>query len=79
MAGLVARTETRGDLTSARCRELASDLSHYGRPVPLEEKVAAVRAVTVEDVRRYLRAHPRDRLSVVTLGPKDLDEAPPEG
>jgi predicted Zn-dependent peptidase len=79
VAGLVARTETRGDMTSARCRELVSDLSHYGRPVPLEEKIAALRAVTVEDVRRYLHAHPRDRLSVITLGPQDLDEAPPEG
>ncbi len=71
--GILARTETRGDLTSARCSELSGDLFHYGRLVPMEEKLERVRAVTVEDVRRYLRVHPRDRLSVVTLGPRSLE------
>ncbi|MCH7549941.1 MAG: insulinase family protein, partial [Candidatus Krumholzibacteriota bacterium] len=70
--GILSRTETRGDLTSARCSELSSDLFYYGRLVRMEDKLERVRAVTVEDVRRYLRVHPRDRLSVVTLGPRPL-------
>jgi hypothetical protein len=41
----------------------------------MEEKLERVRAVTVEDVRRYLRVHPRDRLSVVTLGPRSLEHS----
>jgi predicted Zn-dependent peptidase len=71
--GLVARAETRGETTSARCAEVGNDLFHYGRPVPIEEKLDAVRAVTVEDVRRYLHEHPRDQLSVLTLGPRQLE------
>lgn len=68
--GIVAKIETRGDITSSRCGEMADDLFHYGRPVAPEEKAAQIQAVTVEDVHRYLADHPRDALSVVTLGPK---------
>lgn len=73
IVGIVARTETRGDITRAHCAELVGDLFHYGKPIPIEEKMAKVRAVTVADVRRYLAEHPRDRLSVVTLGPRELE------
>jgi len=72
IVGITARTETRGDITRAHCSELAADLFHYGHPVPIEEKLAAVQAVTVPAVKRYLAEHPRDRLSVVTLGPRAL-------
>ncbi len=72
VVGIVARTETRGDITRAHCAELVGDLFHYGHPVPIEDKMAKVQAVTVADVRRYLAEHPRDRLSVVTLGPRKL-------
>jgi predicted Zn-dependent peptidase len=73
--GLAAQQETRGDATSARCGELCSDLFFFGRPVPREEKLAKVQAVTVEDVRRFLADHPRNPLCVVTLGPKALSAA----
>lgn len=72
ITGITAQQETRGDATRARCSELANDLFFYDRPVPMEEKVAKIRKVTVDDVRRYLATHPRDRLCVVTLGPKAL-------
>ncbi len=75
IVGIVARTETTGDITRARCAHLARDLFHFGRPVPLEEHIAKVKAVTIEDVKRYLRSHPRDQLCVVTLGPRELREA----
>lgn len=71
--GLLARAETRGDTTSARCAELGNDLFHYGHPVPREEKLDAIRAVSVDDIRRYLLEHPRDRLSVLTLGPRRME------
>jgi len=74
ITGIVAQTQTRGDVTRARATRLADDLFYYGRPISLEEKLAQVRAVTVDDIRRYLEAHPRDRLGVVTLGPKELGE-----
>ena len=73
VTGIVAGQETRGDSTRARCGDLAGDLFHFGRPVPIEEKIAKIQAVTVDDVRRYLAYHPRDRVCVVTLGPRPLD------
>jgi predicted Zn-dependent peptidase len=72
ITGIVANQETRGDTTRARCTELASDLFFHGHPVPVEEKLAKIRAVRIADIRRYLEVHPRDRLCVATLGPRPL-------
>ena len=72
VVGIVAGQETKGDTTRSRCSELCNDLFFFGRPVPVEEKIAKIEAVTVNDVRRYLDAYPRDRLCVVTMGPKTL-------
>jgi len=74
VTGIAAKTDTRGYTTRALCGELADDLFHYGRPVPTAEKLDLLRAVTIDDIKRYLRTHPRDQLSVVTLGPKGLGE-----
>jgi predicted Zn-dependent peptidase len=70
--GVIAKTQTHGDITRARIGELSSDLFHYGRPMPTEEKNAMIEAVRIADVKNYLAKHPRDRLSVLTLGPKEL-------
>lgn len=70
--GIVARQETRGDTTRSRCSDLASDLFFFGRPIPPKERIAKVKAVTIDDVKRYLSIYPRDRLCVVTLGPRSL-------
>lgn len=72
ITGIVAGDETRGDATSARCAELVGDMFHFGRPIPTEEKIRKIEAVTVDDVKRYLETYPRDRRCVVTLGPKPL-------
>ncbi len=73
--GIIAKTQTHGDITRARLGELSGDLFQHGRPVPLEEKNAKVQAVTVQDIRRYLDEHPRDALCVLTLGPAGLPSA----
>ena len=70
---ITAKVETRGSTTRSRCGELADDLFHRGRPVSHEEKLAWIRGVTVADIREFLAKHPRDRLSVVTLGPRALN------
>jgi predicted Zn-dependent peptidase len=77
IVGIVARTHTRGEVTRARAAELADDLFYYGRPVPIEQKLREVRQVTMDHVRCYLDRYPRDRLSVVTLGPRRLHSADP--
>ena len=73
ITGIVATRQTRGDSTRSRCAELASDLFLYGHPVPSDEKVAKVQAVTIDDIKRYLTEHARNELSVVTLGPVALN------
>ncbi len=70
---IIAKTQTHGDITRARVSELSSDLYFHGHPIPVAEKNAKLSAVGVEDVRRYLRTHPRDRLCVLTLGPRPLE------
>ncbi len=75
ITGIVANLETRGDSTRARCSELANDLFFFGRPLSDEEKIAKVEAVTIDGIRRYLATYPRDRLCVVTLGPRPLANA----
>jgi len=75
ITGIVAQTETRGDLTASRCRELINDLFHYGHPVPMSEKTRRVEAVTMESIKRYLADYPRDRRCVMTLGPAPLNSA----
>ena len=72
ITGIVTSQETRGDTTRARCSELASDMFFFGRPIPDEEKVARLQAVSVDDIHQYLAAHPRNRLCVLTLGPRPL-------
>ncbi len=72
VTGIAARQEREADMTQSRAEDLAEDLLHFGRPIPVEEKLAKVRAVTMDDIRRYLSEHPRSRLSVLTLGPKPL-------
>ncbi len=67
--GIIAKTQTHGDITRARVSELSADIFHHGRPVTTEEKNARVEAVTIADISRYLERHPRDRRCVQTLGP----------
>lgn len=71
--GLVAKIETQGDATRARCRQLADDMFHHGKHVPQSDKIARIQAVTSADIKRYLDEHPRNALSVVTLGPRQLE------
>ena len=71
---LIARTETMADMTRSRRNALAFDLFHHGRPVPIEERIEKIRAVAIDDLRAYLKAHSRDRLSIVTLGPQELPD-----
>jgi predicted Zn-dependent peptidase len=70
ISGIVTRAKTQGDITRSRAVELSEDLFFLGRPLPTEEKMARIQAVTIADICEYLRVHPRNELSVVTVGPK---------
>ncbi len=73
--GIIAKTQTHGDITRSRVSELSADVYQFGRPVSTEEKNAMVTAVTTDGIRNYLATHPRDRRCVVTLGPRAMEGA----
>jgi len=73
IVGIVARTQTRGEVTQARVADLSDDLFYYGRPVPIEQKLRDVQSVTIDRVKSYLARFARDELSMATVGPRELD------
>jgi predicted Zn-dependent peptidase len=72
-AGLLMALESSG----ARAEQLARQIIAYGRPIPLEEIVAKVEAVTVDSAREAGRALiGRSRPAVAALGPsRNLESA----
>jgi predicted Zn-dependent peptidase len=73
LTGIAVRADIRAAITRVQCNEQADDLFHYGRPVPWEEKLARLQAVTADDVRDYCGRHMANGgMSVVFLGPHPL-------
>jgi predicted Zn-dependent peptidase len=71
-AGLLMALESSG----ARAEQLARQIIIYGRPIPMDEIVARVDAVTVESARAAGRGLiARARPAVAALGPSGLDSA----
>ena len=71
-AGLLMALES----SSARAEQLARHLHLYGRPMPLDENVAQIDAVTVESARAAGRGLlGRGRPAVAALGPSGLESA----
>ena len=71
-AGLLMALESSG----ARAEQLARQILIHGRPIPLEEIVAKIEAVTVESARRAGRELiARSRPAVAALGPSGLESA----
>lgn len=69
---LLAHAQTEDDLTRARAAGLSDDLFHFSRPVGPAAKMAAVRAVSLDRVRDYVRRMNRDQVCVTTVGPREL-------
>ncbi|MCC6751622.1 MAG: insulinase family protein [Deltaproteobacteria bacterium] len=74
--GILSSAVTSGATVARRAAELLSDYFLLGKGLRLEEKNAAVRKVTLDDIRGYLRNHPRDALSVATVGVEPLKVTP---
>lgn len=70
-----ARTQMRAGIlmslesTGARMEALGSHLLIYGRPIPVEEMVRKIEAVTAEDVARVARRIFAGRPTVAAMGP----------
>ena len=69
---LVAHAMTEDDLTAARNAGISDDLFHFGKPIGAGPKIAAVKRITLADVRDYAKRLRRDRVCVATLGEKEL-------
>ncbi len=67
------RILTTGDLPEGRAGSLAEDLFFEGRPRALDELTRRIDEVTLDRIPAYLEAFPPDPLTLVTLGPRDLD------
>lgn len=79
--GLIADDVTSGASVQRRVGDLLVDHFHLGRAQPAEQRLAALRRVALADIQGYLRRHPRDSLSIVTVGrePIGLPSGPPSG
>ena len=69
---MIAQFETEDDLTRARAGDLSDDLFYFSRLIGREKKLAALRAVTLDQVAAYAQRLPLDKLCVATLGPRAL-------
>lgn len=69
---IVSHAYTSDDLTRAHAAGLSDDLFHFGRPIGVEPKLDAIRAVTLEQVRDYAAALPLDELCVCSLGSEQI-------
>ena len=73
LTGIAVRADIRAAITRAQCSEQADDLFHYGRPVPWEEKLSRLQAVTADDVMGYCARYlANGGMSAVSLGPHPL-------
>lgn len=57
---------------SSRARSLARDWYHLGRATTVDEVQAAIEVLTPERVVDYVRSHPADPCTIVTIGPQPL-------
>ena len=70
---LKSRLVMSGESTGSRAARLASDQDRLGRPRTLDELAAAIDAVDLDQLNRYLAVRSFGRLSLVTIGPAPLD------
>ncbi len=59
--------------TGARASSITRDWFHLRRVVPLDEVHDRIDRLSVDDVLRYVREHPPDDLTLLTIGPEALE------
>jgi predicted Zn-dependent peptidase len=70
---LLGRLLSTGELAEHRVGSIAEDLYLRGRIRPVDEVAEAIRAVTLDEVRAHLTAHPPEPLTTLVLGPSSLE------
>ncbi|MGE3182474.1 MAG: M16 family metallopeptidase [Phycisphaerae bacterium] len=69
---IISHAYTDDDLTRAHASGLSDDLFHFGKPIGVEPKLDAIRAVRLADVRAYAKALRIQELCVCTLGSEKI-------
>ena len=72
IVGMKSNLVMSGESTSARAAALGADWFRLGRPRSLEERAAAVEAVTLDDVNGYIARRSLGEITVATIGPREL-------
>jgi predicted Zn-dependent peptidase len=70
--GLKSRLVMQGESTAARAGAVGNDFFRLGRARTLDEIAAAIDAVSIDRLNRYLADRRLGELSVVSLGPTEL-------
>lgn len=71
-AGAKSALVMQQESTGARASSIARDWFHLGRVTTLDEVHEKINALTLDDLMDYVRAHPPDDLTVLTIGPEAL-------
>ncbi len=70
--GLKSSLIMQSEQTASRSGGIASDFYLLGRVRPLEEIKQHLEELTTDSVGRFLRDHPMDRFTIVTIGPREI-------
>ena len=71
--GMKSRVIMQGESSGARAGALAHDFYHRGRTRTLDELKELIEGVSLERVNAFLAANPVKQLTVVTIGPEELN------
>lgn len=75
--GMKSRLVFSGEATSARASALAGDLMRLGRVRTLEERLASIERIGLDELNAYLKRREPGKATIQTLGPEPI--SPPNG
>jgi predicted Zn-dependent peptidase len=75
--GMKSRLVFSGEATTARASALAGDLMRLGRVRSLDERLASIERIDLDELNAYLRRRAPGKATIQTLGPAPI--TPPEG
>ena len=72
VVGMKSSLVMQGESTGARANAISIDQYVYGRSRTLDERIAQVDAVTLDQLNSFVRSRPPGEMTVVTIGPEPL-------
>ncbi len=73
IVGMKSRLVMQGESTGARASAIAADQYMRGRPRTLAEWAQRVDDITLDGLNQFLRDHPPGDMTIVTIGPEELE------